>query len=269
MIGVVIVAYTDVEGQYLMLSARNQGGDVLASQVIKEDSPFTCPMCKSGVLVKKGRVKIHHSSHIPPSNCVYGEGESEKHREAKQGIYETLQHHPDITKLQLERPLGDVRPDISFYLRNIPIAIEVQVSTLSLDTIERRTRAYTNKGIALLWTSPCPLTLEYNTKKYSPLQWEKYLHAMYFGKMYYWVEGETLQPVRFDEHRIYVEESSWYDSDGEACYAGGYHRYAKRYRTPYFFKEVDITSLASVTRKPWKSKGMVIPAAKLWCESYQ
>lgn len=251
-----------------MLSAHNRSGDVLASQVTKGDSPFTCPMCHAGVLVKKGRVKIHHFAHIPPSDCVYGVGESEAHRKAKVELYEALLHHPLVTKLKLERPLGDVRPDISFYLRNIPVAIEVQVSTLSLDIIDKRTRSYVGKGISLLWASPYLAKLQANDK-YSPALWEKYLHALSFGRLYYWLSGEVLLPVHFDEYKIYVEETSWYDSDGEECYAGGYEYYSKRYRTPRFLQPVTITSLTSVNRQPWRSKGMTIPAAKLWCEPYQ
>ena len=130
-----------------MLSAMNATGQVLASSVSKSDGPFTCPMCKGGVLVKKGRVKIHHFAHIPPSDCAYATGETEHHRQAKLEIFEALSKHPQVTKLKLERSLGDVRPDISFYLRDVPIAIEVQVSTLSLDTIIKRTEAYIRKGI--------------------------------------------------------------------------------------------------------------------------
>jgi competence protein CoiA len=211
-----------------MLCAQNQGGDVLASQVTKEDGPFTCPMCNKGVLVKKGRVKIHHFAHIPPSSCAYGIGESETHRQAKLDIYEALLRHPEVTNLKLEHPLGDVRPDISFSLRNTPVAVEVQVSTLDLDTIDRRTKSYANKGISLLWVSPYQGTLQAG-KQYSPTLWEKYLHALYFGRLYYWLEGETLLPVRFDDFKIHVQETSWYDSDGNACYAGGYDRYSKRY----------------------------------------
>jgi competence protein CoiA len=189
--------------------------------------------------------------------------------QAKLDIFAALQKHQDITKLQLERPLGDVRPDISFYLRNIPVALEVQVSTLSLDTIDQRTRAYTRKGISLLWTSPYPPTMD-DTDRYSPALWEKYLHALYFGKLYYWVSDETLQPVRFDEYLLHVEYREWYvpSGEGEMDYAGGYDCYSKRYRTPYLLDRVNITSLALVNRKAWSSKTLSTPAARLWCEPY-
>src|SRR2546430_5619246 len=137
-----------------MPSAMNQTCQVLASSVSKVDGPFTCPMCMCEVLVKKGRVKIHHFAHIPPTICAYGQGESEEHRRAKLEIFDALSHNPLVSKLRLERSLVNVRPDISFYFDGMPIAVEVQISALSLEAIIRRTEAYADKGIYLLWVSP-------------------------------------------------------------------------------------------------------------------
>lgn len=249
-----------------MLSAMNESGQVLASSVSKSDGPFTCPMCLGDVLVKKGHVKTHHFAHIPPSDCAYGQGESEAHRNAKLEIFESLSCHPLVSDLRLERPLGNVRPDISFYFDGTPVAIEVQISTLPIDTIVRRTTAYAAKGMYLLWVSPFQETMQ-EGERYSPRQWEKYIHAMYFGKVYYWVSGEMLIPVKFESHMIYVEESSWWEGEGEDAYersVGGYHRYSKRYREPTFLYPVSITSLLPKTRNAYQIAGMSIPAARLW-----
>jgi competence protein CoiA len=248
-----------------MLSAQCKGSDVLAWDVTKEDAPFYCPACKAEVVVKKGRVKVHHFAHIPPTNCVYGSGESEQHRNAKVAIYNALSTHPDVTKLKLERYLQDVRPDISFFFKDTPVAVEVQISTLPLNEIDRRTRSYTNKGIYLLWISPYEKSLQ-SGEKYSPRQWEKYIHAMYFGKVYYWLAGETLLPIHFDEHMLHVEYTEWYipGGDGDMDSAGGYDRYSKRYRTPRHLEPVTITSLSPTIRQAWKSSTLSVPAAKLW-----
>jgi len=250
-----------------MLSARNKQGDVLAWEVSKDDGPFTCPSCKDGVLVKKGRIKTHHFAHIPPTNCAYGVGESEVHRKAKAEIYEALSKHPSVTNLKLERYLEEVRPDISFYLNDIPIAIEVQVSTLPLDTIDRRTKAYTRRGIYILWISP--YDSELRNERYAPHAWEKYLHTLYFGKVYYWLSDETLLPVHFAEYQLYVKESSWWEGEGhdaEEVSVGGYSKRSKRYRTPQFDKRIMITQLAHTHRKAWTSSTISVPAAKLWCK---
>ncbi len=89
-----------------MLSANDQQGDlVIAWEVTKTQGPFFCPECQEQVIVKKGSYKIHHFAHQPSSDCTYGTGESEEHRQAKYHIYEALRHHPDVTKLAIERPL--------------------------------------------------------------------------------------------------------------------------------------------------------------------
>lgn len=246
-----------------MLSALCKDDEILASDVTRHDGPFNCPACREDVILKKGRVKIDHFAHVPGSYCAYGSGESEQHRRAKMQIYQALKDHPQVSKLKLERFLGDVRPDISFYLGSTPIAIEVQISTLPLDIIERRTVSYANKGIYLLWVSPYDSAMEYS-QQYSPQAWEKYIHAMYFGKVYYWLEGQLLQPVHFDPYKIHVPLSSWYDSDGDEHYAGGYDRYSKRYRTPCLLEPTMITTLSAIKRKPWNESGISIPSAKLW-----
>jgi competence protein CoiA len=249
-----------------MLSAMKGTDQVLATHVSKSDGPFACPMCMCEVLVKKGRVKIHHFAHIPPTTCSYGQGESEEHRRAKLEIFEALSRNPKVFKLKLERPLMNVRPDISFYFNGVPIAIEVQISVLPLETIIRRTVAYEQKGIYLLWVSPYSSEIE-EGERYSPRQWEKYIHAMYFGKVYYWVSGDGLLPVKFAEYRLYVRESSWWEGEGHDASevsVGGYYRYSKRYRTPQFLDPVTITSLLPKVRKAYHSKYLDIPAAKLW-----
>lgn len=176
-----------------MLTANTgtQAG-VLAWATSKEAGPFFCPMCLAPVVLKKGSYRAHHFAHIPPSDCQYGMGETELHRRAKKELYEALLQHPQVTKLQLERPLGEVRPDLSFWLRSTPVAVEVQLSTLSLATLDYRTRMYHQKGISVLWTPPLDEEQLLDGERYAPRLWEKYLHALYFGRVCYWLRGETL-----------------------------------------------------------------------------
>src|SRR5579862_5390526 len=204
-----------------MLCAQNQGGKVIAWDVDKDDGPFVCPECGKEVILKKGTVRTHHFAHIPPTDCQYGTGESEAHRQAKAAIYASLSTHPLVTSLQLERALGVVRPDISFYFEKVPVAIEVQISTLSMTTILQRTTSYTQKGIYLLWTPPYSTSITQD-KRYAPRQWEKFLHALYFGKILYWKEGEILLPVVFDRFMIEVPLADWYEEGGILRQEGGY-----------------------------------------------
>ena len=215
-----------------MLSAiRNRDHQkVLAGQELKSNLPFSCPVCKDEVILRQGSIKIAHFAHKPPVSCKYGSGESESHMRAKIEIYENLIKSQYVTKCEMERYLETVRPDISCYIQGVPVAIEVQISKLSLEEIIYRTIEYGRKGIYVLWL---PLfTDKLRAKRYSPALWEKWLHTTYFGRVYYWQEGLNIVPVHFSKHHLYVEEQSWFDSYGQEKSAGGYWKESKRYKNP-------------------------------------
>src|SRR4051812_4753271 len=56
--------------------------------------------------------------------------------------------------LFLELPLGTVRPDVSAEINGTPVAIEVQISALSIETITRRTIDYHQKGFTSCGSCP-------------------------------------------------------------------------------------------------------------------
>src|SRR6266852_636752 len=190
-----------------MLSAYNQSGEVMATEVSPEDGPFYCPACCEQVILKQGRIVIAHFAHYPEATCAYtNEGESDEHRLAKLEIYQVLVQTPGVTDVRLERYLREVRPDVSFVLNGQLVAVEIQVSQLSRDDIAWRTTAYARKDIAVLWT---PLLLEGVCQEpYAPKDWERYLHTMYYGKVYYFVEDLQLQPVTFEGYLL--QARSWY-----------------------------------------------------------
>jgi competence protein CoiA len=235
-----------------MLIARNRHGEVLAAEVQPQDGPFHCPECEEPVILKQGRVKVAHFAHYPGVDCTYaaaGEGEGEEHRRAKQEIFQALLQVPGVRDVRLERSLQGVRPDVICRINGEMVAIEVQLSRLSISAIESRTRAYAARRIAVLWTPPMPDGVL--KARYAPKDWERYLHTLYYGKVYYWSGGLTLRPVRFREYRL---ASGWY--------AGT--RRSKRYVSPLLLPAVSLTDLAPVWRKPWRDW----PRAKLWTEPW-
>ena len=198
-----------------MLSARGKNGTIIAWNAKQDDGPFLCPGCRQEVILKKGYINIHHFAHKPGAECPYNDyhqGESSLHLSAKKAIYEALLMHPEVSRLQLERYMGPVRPDISFFLGDIPIAIEMQVSTIQPDVIGRRTREYTRRGIALLWVSPYEEANIKDGRGYNIRQWERYIHSIYLGTLYYWISGEMLYPVHFEDYMN--EESTHITSSG-------------------------------------------------------
>jgi competence protein CoiA len=239
------------EGDHEMLSACNRFGEVQAAEVEVEDGPFYCPACQGSVILKQGRIKIPHFAHLTGTECVHSnEGESEEHRLAKLEIYAALRRTPGVTDVRLERYLQEVRPDISFVLNGELVAIEIQFSHLSGDQIAWRTKAYARKHIAVLWTPTFPMELFRG--RYAPKDWERYLHTLYYGRVYYWLEEVKLVPVKFEE---YLLPPNWYSGE----------RRSRRYVSPRMLPTVSIPQLAPVWRKPWRD----LPRARLWCEAWE
>ena len=234
-----------------------------ARETSKAESPFSCPKCGAEVYIRKGHIKIHHFAHKPLVICPYGLGESETHRQAKSAIYERLAQHPKVTHCELEYDLGVVVPDIYAVIQSTPVAIEVQISNLSLSEIMRRTQHYRQLDIAVLWLPVFDTTLQ--GERYAPRAWEKWLHVTYFGRVYYWLADLTVLPVHFDEYRLSVEGSSWYDEDGEEQSGGGYTKPSKRWRTPIFGVSADIAStFRSGWRNAWQGGVFSVPECILY-----
>jgi competence protein CoiA len=182
----------------LTASRGSDGQKVAAWEAERVDAPFVCFCCRQTVRLKKGEIKAPHFAHVPPVTCEYGTGESEAHRLCKIALYENLKRDPRVRKCEMERDLGTVRPDVSAYINDAPVAIEVQLSNLSLAKIQYRTLEYARKGIYVLWL---PLyTPALKRELYSPRPWERWLHVMYFGGVYYWLEGLKIVPVRFRDY---------------------------------------------------------------------
>ena len=112
-----------------------------------------------------------------------------------------------------------------------------------------RTKTYARKGIAVLWMPSFPMELF--AGRYAPKDWERYLHTLYYGRLYYWLEEVELVPVQFEEYMLPPNRYS-----GE--------RRSRRYVSPRMLPPVCIPQLAPVWRKP----GHDFPRAKLWCQPW-
>lgn len=252
-----------------MLVASNETQERnLAWLTEKSQSPFFCAECNAEVILKKGRIRAHYFAHKPSVECIYGAGESQKHLMAKRQIYEALVNHPNCSKCELERRLNGVRPDISLYVGKTPIAIEVQKSPIDIDGILRRTKRYTELGVYLLWIllddSPSTFFHEGGKKDVHRIkEWEKYLHAMYWGKVYHWKRDAFVLPCHFDDFEVWVEESNWCSADGDEMSAGGYYRKTKSLKVPNMRDELHIVDdFQSVTLILCKIRRFVFVSAK-------
>jgi len=233
----------------------------------KAQAPFLCPDCGDLVILKSGRTKVNYFAHQNPLACKFGAGESEAHENCKWEIFEALKQHPRVSNAAVERPLGTNRPDVSAYINGVPVAIEIQISSLSLETITRRTIEYARKGIYVLWL--LQWTPELNSPRYTPQLWEKWIHAAYFGQVYYWLEGLTVASYHFDPHFKSVPKKSWYSAGGKKMTSGGYSHRSKRYRTTIPGKTLNlVTDFAPKERFWWEGNGIKVPDAKLFIDAY-
>lgn len=216
----------------------------------KSDGPFSCPHCVDQTILKKGTMKVHHFAHKPPVTCEYGTGETDRHRECKLAVYKTLRRHRRFRNVEIERGMGTVRPDVSGFMDQIPFAIEVQISALTIDKIVYRTSEYAKKGIYVLWLALYEATLE--EKRYSPRAWERWVHAAYFGRVYYWVQGLEVIPYHLGECIEFVE----------SC---GYKKLFKRFRVPHRGKTINLAEnfVPRHRTDEWRSRRLVVPESRL------
>lgn len=249
-----------------MLSAIKESDEtVMAWEVTREDGPFFCPECEEEVILKQGSIVLPHFAHYPEASCSYGTGESEQHRRAKYEIYEALKAHPDVSYLKVERYLREVRPDVSFLCQGKwRVAIEMQISAISPEEIAHRTRWYAAKNIWVLWITPYHNNLSSFTP-YNTRVWERYLHALYFGRVYYWLSGIQVLPVHFEP---YVQEGGtlewYYDEDEQKEKLRLKDIYSPVLRNLELAEEVAITDLQPVKRRAMRLGKFDLPYARLW-----
>jgi len=248
-----------------MLSAKRKsdGQTVTAYFESKRNAPFLCPDCSEEVILKTGKLRVNYFAHANPIACRNGEGESEVHRRCKMEIYEALKKETCASDVGLERCLTSVRADVCARINGVPVAIEIQISSLSLDAIMRRTIEYAREGIYVLWLLPWTPKLE--SERYTPQHWERWIHAAYFGRVYYWLRGLSVVSYRFEANYKVVPRKTWYSTGGEEMSGGGYVSKSKRYRTAVRCETLNIaTDFAPRERYWWEGGGIKIPDAKLF-----
>ncbi|MBK8943783.1 MAG: competence protein CoiA [Ignavibacteriae bacterium] len=225
-----------------MLTAeiKSNSQKVVATSANKNDKPFICPECKKDVTLKKGKIVAHHFAHKPPVNCEYGKGETEEHRNAKLTLYEELKKNTSFTVCELEHSLGTVRPNIYLEDNGYKIAIELQVSNLTANQLVEKTKIYFSKKIHVLWLAIYNKNIL--SSPYTPKSWEKWLHTLNYGKVYYWKEKTKIIPIHFDDFMLDRPQKEWYEKGGEHRVEGGYEYRSKRYRTPNVGDELELTS---------------------------
>lgn len=240
---------------------------VIAADEVRENSPFTCPECKDPVILRKYRTKNYtdNFAHKPPVTCDYGKGETEIHRRCKMELWSGLQEAFGNDSVKMEQPLGICRPDILFQTKTATVAVEVQFSRLSLEEITRRTRQYHERNIHVIWLPPYHEKLA--EKEYRPRLWERWLHAMQFGRVYYWRCGLNISAFHFDPFIRKIPVRSWYEPGGIEATAGGGERRLKATKVPIHVRDLNLAKDFTPRSRESAEMGLfTLPSAKLWLE---
>jgi len=257
--------YGSSEKASMLVANLENNARVYAWLTEKKQKPFYCPACAGEVILKKGKVREHHFAHKPPSDCLFGVGESQLHLRVKREIYTALLNHPLCMACELERLFEGVRPDVSFITGKTPVAVEVQQSNISIDEMTRRMVQYAKLGMYVLWVVPQPPPVLNQDEVYRPKKWEKFLHAMYYGRLYYWLNSAFVMPVHLGEYYYWVDEC--FDSDlGDMM--GGYYKYSRAYKEPVHFEHKlhMVEDFEAKARNSFEMRQWDVPACNLWMD---
>lgn len=218
-----------------------------AEAAYKADGPFYCPTCFSDAVLRKCAQKVDHFAHKARLSPVLGPKEKVLHDACTSEICSRMQARFPEGKWAVERLIRENKehkikalvPDISGRIGETRVAIEVQVSALTIPRIVQRTTDYAKRGIALIWIVPLHEPL--GDVPFRPRLYERYLHSIYFGRTYYWWAGQglTLKPVHYGLARRHIEYREWFE-DGEEQSAGGFDLAYKIIKTPIYGPDLDL-----------------------------
>jgi len=238
------------EDSKVKVTGRKQRDNSLvhASNVTKADGPFYCDETYEELIVRKCFEKIDHFAYKARFSPVATK-ESQLHLKCKNELLSCLiKAFPD-GKWELERNTFNadiqkgydkVKPDLSGRINGKGVIIEVQASTLSINKILHRTEQYNKRGAFILWV--VPLEKQLGNDNFRPRLFERYLHTMYYGRIYYWHQenAHLLIPVHFGNADRYIEPSHWFETDGTERSEGGYYKPFLRVKKPLYGQLLDI-----------------------------
>lgn len=253
----------------------NAGQRVRASDVTRANGPFHCADCFTDAVVRKCAEKIDHFAHKARLSPVIARGESELHVNCKKELCNALSSRLPNGKWAYERPIPPNKnrmtpqlvPDVSGYIGDQRVVIEIQASSLTIPKIVKRAVDYHKWKCPILWI--VPLTEELGSQDFRPRLYERYLHSIYFGRTYYWVPGDGLSlfPVHYGVAYRYIAESQLYESTGDVHQAGGYHKPYKIVKKPIYGERVDLIDDFQLDVRneftPWNER-KAVPQLTIW-----
>jgi len=137
-----------------MLVALNNK-DRIEAENAEKGPDYVCPNCKADVILRKGRVRIHHFAHKATSTCPFSKSESQAHYTAKTLFQKSYQGRKGCraeTEFIVKTLPNDRRCDVMvFSPTGKQVGIELQDSAIGLDELEERTACYGHADIPIIW----------------------------------------------------------------------------------------------------------------------
>jgi len=252
-------------------------------------APFTCPECAKEVILHKGLIRVHHFQHKPPVNCVYGIGETDVHYAAKLAIYDSIRAKGTASRVELEyRLIPGVRPDVYFEIRGNKVAVEIQKTAQTIEEMQRRTVAYDILNVHVAWVLPAgaPTWINADDAVCRVQIWHEFLHASYFGRVYYWQHDRFVRAAHFGKCYREIPEGNWvedyeeeigedlsgtywYQEEHDGADYGGGRRPLKSQKTvTWYATELDLLSdFRPAKRTEFDCKRYIVPACRLWIDT--
>lgn len=206
-----------------MLTAYHpqSSGQVLAAEQSSSNGPFFCSACGGELLIRKGLKRIHHFAHLPEKVCRY-KGESQLHLRIKKQIYFSLLEElgTNVKDVFLEKMIDTIRPDVLVEGFKKNIGIEIQVTPLTPAELIRRTVAYYERKIHVLWVLPFSVQRFFaaDDGEFQPVRlkaFELMLYYMNYKSLIFWDDTEKLSEgfIRVEFGDIWQKPSSFYSID--------------------------------------------------------
>lgn len=166
-----LVAYT--ENKPFILTPHLSREQLLT---LRGQKSFRCPQCSEPVMLKVGKIKTPHFSHLQNTECLqlFSEGESEQHLKGKHALFLYLQQHS--TSVQLEPYLHQLsqRPDILVHYNGRKYAIEFQCSQISEKLFYERTKNYGKHFIQPIWLLNTPIDKVKKSEAFYPISFTRF-----------------------------------------------------------------------------------------------
>jgi hypothetical protein len=197
-----------------VLVAHDYQGQRTEGRTADKAQSYFCPICHAPLTLKQGQIKIWHFAHKSATDCP-GSKESAQHLILKDYLYRLFKQQSTVKRCELEYPLCGRVADIWLSNGRQQIAVECQVSAMTLDALGEKLDHYDRCGIYSLYVIYSKRLAD-ETEQDSQISipaWIRALHALYLGRVYTFTNPGFIYPTHFDTIRRYNEAA--YNSDGD------------------------------------------------------